>query len=88
MAISMNSSNLNANTGQSTSNTSTLNQNPTNNSNIENGSNTESKVPLDECLICSDTKRDTIFKVKMPLNSDFWRHFQCIFVILSAMRSC
>lgn len=65
MAITMNSSNINpSTTGQSTSNTLTLNQNSTTiNSNIDSDSNIESAVPLDECLICSDSKRDTIFKV-------------------------
>lgn len=62
MAITMNSSNINP-SEQSTSNTLALNQNSTINSNIESELNTESTVPLDECLICSDSKRDTIFKV-------------------------
>lgn len=74
VAISMNSSsNVNASNSaavasnisvQSTSNTLSLNQTQSNNSNIENGANTDqSTIPLDECLICSDSKRDTIFKV-------------------------
>lgn len=64
LAITMNPSNINPpTTEQSTSNTLALNKNSTINSHIESNSNTESAVPLDECLICSDSKRDTIFKV-------------------------
>lgn len=60
VAINVNATS-NVNTSQSTNNTST--SNVANNSNIDNDVNTSSTIPLDECLICSDLKRDTIFKV-------------------------
>lgn len=67
MAINVNNSS-NVNATQSSSNTIALNQNSTNNTNIDNEANIESKiVQLDECLICSDLKRDTIFKVKFQI---------------------
>lgn len=65
MTISVNSSNVNSNgiTVQSTSNTMTSVQNNTNNTPIGNEVNIVSSTQLEECLICSDLKRDTIFKV-------------------------
>lgn len=87
MAITVNSSsNMNASGGapnvsvQSTSNT-LKQQAQSNNSNIENGTTVETTIPLDECLICSDSKRDTIFKVNTSFitlianHSNFFCHY-------------
>lgn len=40
-------------------------QNTANNAITESEPNTTSKTQLEECLICSDSKRDTIFKVRV-----------------------
>lgn len=66
MTINVNSSNVNMSglNVQSTSNTSTTNQNSANHLNIDNETiGNPTTITLEECLICSDLKRDTIFKV-------------------------
>lgn len=62
MTINVNSSSI-----QTANNSITSNQNLTNNTIIENTTNTTSTIPLEECLICSDLKRDTIFKVSLDI---------------------
>lgn len=49
---------------QSTSNTMATNQNVGNNSLNEIDPNIISTAPLNECLICSDLKQNTIFKLR------------------------
>lgn len=63
MTISVNPSNVSGMSAQTASNTVTSNQNSSSNNINENATNTVSSAPLEECLICSDLKRDTIFKV-------------------------
>lgn len=63
MTINVNPSNVSGVSAQLANNTVTTNQNSTSNNINENATNTVSSAPLEECLICSDLKRDTIFKV-------------------------
>lgn len=60
MTISVNSSNVNASVQ---SNNTIGESNSTNEPIIENETNNGTTTHLEECLICSDLKRDTIFKV-------------------------
>lgn len=70
LTVSVNSSNVSTSgvqTAQSTTNTITSNPNFANNTLNEPELNTVSTAPLEECLICSDLKRDTIFKVRYSI---------------------
>lgn len=94
MNINVNSSNVNISgiNVQSTSNTSATIQNSTNNSNIVNETITSSTIPLEECLICSDLKRDTIFKVCKFAHTTFFRqkiiNFVFVFMLYLALWTC
>lgn len=87
MTVSVNPSNVStsgiAASGQSSSNTMTSNQNVANNSLNEPDINTVSSAPLEECLICSDLKRDTIFKVKTEKKNNM----QCLCALFTEIYS-
>lgn len=90
MTINVNSPNVNI-TGvnvQSTSNTSSSNQNSTSNSNISNENiNNFTTGEREECLICSDLKRDTIFKVSIKY-LNFPYHIDYFVKLYIAMWTC